>query len=547
MKNSVKSAYIGRLKERGALNPCFILLSGLLVLGTLSSSFASGASGGEPGRFLSYGAGGRPLAMGGAFYAVADDATAAYWNPAGLAMVEKKELVAMYASLFAGTNMGFLAFAQPTSGKGTFGLTYTQLVSDGFEKIAVTQDSAGNITGIQTLGTFSDIQRGIGFSWGRNISERIRLGTSLKHVTRQLDTSSDSHIAMDITTLMNGINPSHRFALGAHNVIAMKSGDTDDELPLAIRVGNAYKLIRNKLGMGMDFDLSQRSGVSWRFGGEYWVINWIAFRFGLQGDPGNTSSPREMNFGVGMNYQNFSLDLASAIHDLGVTTRFSGSWRFGTSARAAQEARVRRMIQLGFDALRQGNFILGLQRLQQALDAQPNNKTLNNMIKRLEEVASLYPQSLGDGEIAAFVRKGSALYVVGNDLKGSVNALRYAFNRNVKDEKVLNLLNLVEKAANVPELTRRIDGPQIFSWVDQKVFDSRSSFQEARYDLVIRRCQDILDLEPNNVTALEIMGSAFFMLDQKDKAAVIWRRVMEIDPGNKTVRPFLEQINSQKQ
>ena len=33
------------------------------------------------GEFLSLGVGARPLGMGGSFSAIADDSTAAYWNP----------------------------------------------------------------------------------------------------------------------------------------------------------------------------------------------------------------------------------------------------------------------------------------------------------------------------------------------------------------------------------------------------------------------------------------------------------------------------------
>ena len=56
------------------------------------------------------------------------------------------------------------------------------------------------------------------------------------------------------------------------------------------------------------------------------------------------------------------------------------------------------------------------------------------------------------------------------------------------------------------------------------------------------RAQDILDLEPNNETALEIMGSSFYLMDQKDKARVIWEKVLEINPDNKMVKNFLKQV-----
>lgn len=548
--NSVPTPKFSQLASSfSAYRVSFLLIAVIALVVVLLQALMcfAGSVGGEPGRFLSYGAGGRPLAMGGAFYAVANDATAAHWNPAGLADLERKEFTAMYAQLFADTTLGFLAYAHPLAGKGTLGLTYTQLTSSGFEKIRVVKNTNGDIVELVNEGSFEDAQSGLSVSWGKSLMPSLHFGAAGKLVTRQLDTSRDSHLAMDISLLSRNFFKNYNLGFGINNVFSIKSGDTDDRLPLTLRVGNNYKLLRNKMGIGLDLDMVPQGGLSWRFGGEYWILPWIAFRFGMQGDPAITDGPREMNFGAGLNYQNFALDLASAIHDLGLTTRFSGTWRFGGSVRQGQEDRVRRLIQLGFDAFRNGSFLLALQRLNQAWDAQPGNKVLAAMVERLQEVVAVYPQAAGSGEIQAFVRKGVAQFVNGTDMKGAVNSLRYAFNKNVKDEKTLSLLNMVERAAGAGEVTGKVEGPQIFTWIDQKVFDSRKAFHDGQYDLVIRRSQDILDLEPNNVTALEILGSAFFMLDEKEKAAVIWRRVLEITPENKTVRSFLEAIQNKGQ
>ena len=56
---------------------------------------------------MAYGAGARALGMGGAFFAVADDASASYWNPAALTLLERKEFTAMQAELFAGAMCKF--------------------------------------------------------------------------------------------------------------------------------------------------------------------------------------------------------------------------------------------------------------------------------------------------------------------------------------------------------------------------------------------------------------------------------------------------------
>jgi len=104
---------------------------------------------------------------------------------------------------------------------------------------------------------------------------------------------------------------------------------------------------------------------------------------------------------------------------------------------------------------------------------------------------------------------------------------------------------LLEQSAHVEEMaevTRRIDGPDTFTFVDQKIYDARQAVYDGKYDLAIRRTQDVLDLEPNNITALEIMGSSFFLMEEKSKAKAVWKKVLELDPQNRTVGEFLRQV-----
>ena len=52
--------------------------------------------------FLKVGIGGRAVAMGGAYSAVSGDATAGYWNPAGLIGIEGRDVVWMHFAWFQG-------------------------------------------------------------------------------------------------------------------------------------------------------------------------------------------------------------------------------------------------------------------------------------------------------------------------------------------------------------------------------------------------------------------------------------------------------------
>jgi len=68
------------------------------------------------GEFLSTGLGAKALGMGGAFASVADDASAAYWNPAGLIQPEKGQLLLMHSERFGNlVDYNCFSFARPLS------------------------------------------------------------------------------------------------------------------------------------------------------------------------------------------------------------------------------------------------------------------------------------------------------------------------------------------------------------------------------------------------------------------------------------------------
>ncbi|HOZ48321.1 MAG TPA: outer membrane protein transport protein [Candidatus Hydrogenedentes bacterium] len=62
------------------------------------------------------GSGARALGMGGAFIAVADDATAASWNPGGLTQLERPEISAVYSFKWLGEEFAHTTFIAPKTG-----------------------------------------------------------------------------------------------------------------------------------------------------------------------------------------------------------------------------------------------------------------------------------------------------------------------------------------------------------------------------------------------------------------------------------------------
>ena len=93
-----------------------------MVLATVVGSIVPGAPGAPgtagatkyAGEFMAVGGGARALGMGGAFVAVAGDASTVYWNPAGISGIEGRQALAMHSERFGDlVNYNFGAYMQP--------------------------------------------------------------------------------------------------------------------------------------------------------------------------------------------------------------------------------------------------------------------------------------------------------------------------------------------------------------------------------------------------------------------------------------------------
>ncbi|MBM3331411.1 PorV/PorQ family protein [candidate division WOR-3 bacterium] len=156
-----------------------ILFSVLALLASLAvPSFAVFTKIGMAGLpFLKIGVG-RCAGMGGAFVAVADDATAAFWNPAGLALLQKRSAVVNHIDWVADINHEYLSIVMPTK-VGNFGVSVTALSLGGFEETTV-----DTFQGTGRTFTGSDLAAGV--SYARMFTDKLCFGLTAKVVSEQV-------------------------------------------------------------------------------------------------------------------------------------------------------------------------------------------------------------------------------------------------------------------------------------------------------------------------------------------------------------------------
>lgn len=139
--------------------------------------------------FLAIGVGARGLAMSNTMASVAEDATAGYWNPAGLLGVQDKyAFSAMHASYFGGiANYDFAAFATPVDTRSHIGISLIRFAVDDIPDTRYLFSADGAIN-YENVRSFSAADYALLFSYARRFPKLkdIRFGASFKLIHRNV-------------------------------------------------------------------------------------------------------------------------------------------------------------------------------------------------------------------------------------------------------------------------------------------------------------------------------------------------------------------------
>ena len=148
-------------------------------------------------QFLKIGVG-RGSAMGEAFVAISDDASATYWNPAGLGTLNNRQFALQHNEWIADIKHDYLAVALPLTNMGTLGFSLTALTMGEMEITSV--DDPNTKTVREDTGTgryFNASDFAFGISFGRMFTDRLAAGFTIKAVQEIIWNMTATGIATD--------------------------------------------------------------------------------------------------------------------------------------------------------------------------------------------------------------------------------------------------------------------------------------------------------------------------------------------------------------
>jgi hypothetical protein len=293
----------------------------LLTLLSLPAAVRADA-GPEAAAFLKIDAGARAAALGGAFVAVADDASSIFYNPAGPALMTRAQAYLSHTDWIEGLKTEHLAYVHPASDKIAFFGGVAALSSP----MMVSYDAGGNETGAFNA---SDMMIGAGFAYTEDTGARA--GLMVKRVSQEAREHSDSAYAADLGAILE--RGGFRFGAAVQNIGDKITLHKESfALPRTLRAGAAYKALgifwlTAELRKQGRSDIGAAAGLEAGFGVAEGYKT--ALRAGYAtGRDENTGSG--FSGGLGLSVSDFTFDYAfSPFGELGGTHRLALSVKFG--------------------------------------------------------------------------------------------------------------------------------------------------------------------------------------------------------------------------
>ncbi len=297
-------------------------------------SFGQTVIGKYGGEFLSFGVGGRALGMGSAQTAIANDVTAGYWNPAGLASINYPQISLMHEEHFGSlVNFNYAGVAVPYGTNMSFSVTAIRLSVDGIPdtRNALIDKTTGRVIydinnpnarlDPDKVSEFNNTDWAFYFSFAQRKTKNFNWGANIKIIRRDIAEASAMGIGFDVGAIYS---PFDNFVLGANltdvttTFVAWSTGRNELITP-TLRLGSGYRLHFLGVTFTPAFDVDVRF-ENRRFA-SYFNIGPVSFDFksGIEFNyknifavRGGYNDVKQFTIGVGIKLPKLNIDYSFA-------------------------------------------------------------------------------------------------------------------------------------------------------------------------------------------------------------------------------------------
>ncbi|MBI5245831.1 MAG: type IX secretion system membrane protein PorP/SprF [Elusimicrobia bacterium] len=558
---------------------------GLIAVSVLLFAAAAHAS------FEENGAGARAPGLGDAFTALADDVYALHYNPAGLAQIDRPQLGLAYSKLYVGLSDG--------SDMGSSQFVYAQPLKHGKRGVL------GFGLDRFTLGSLYQEQV-LSVSYGRKVLDResgsqLLTGLSIKQLGRSFSAGAEAGNACDGLNCNQGADPvlsgktskstidtdlgflyrfPRRFQLGL-SILHLNSPNVafsgSDKVERAINLGLAYKSLWLSIvgEIKTHKDASGKMAKEMIVGAERYFPTLEHGQLGLRGALGLGSGEyRQMTMGASYRINKIQTDYAFIL-PVGAVKGNSGSHRmsltFHFGAPTADEEISQELLSQAEKLRKHGpdygyeyseelkpqdlsdarlagvreliekrQYRLAHAALVEIAKTQKLSQGLLRLSNRLELAAYHYaelpePASQFDRALAGSLRR----FIDGADRLAVLQA-SYAFSMKPEDARLGRLLEEMEKAVGIK--AERLPPSHPRSFMEELLWRVEFAHTRGEVGKVESQLSDIIALEPDNVTALERLGSLRYLSGRYLEAITIWETAAKTETRENELLSIREYI-----
>jgi long-subunit fatty acid transport protein len=268
--------------------------------------------------FLKIPVGPRVCGTGEAAVAYIDDASALFYNPAGLANVPTFDVLLAHNQWLLDMNHEYVAGVYGSEGLGKFGLAFDYWGSGAIQGI--------NIRG-ETIPAYiiSAADWSLNLGYARSLSD-LSVGLGLKFIHQQQESLSTSAVAFDAGAMYKTPLKGLKVGVSVANIgTKAKLYQESYGLPLLARLGWRYDI--GVIGVTQDFILSETEKPGIAAGVECRPVEILALRVGYR-TGSDVDGLSGLRAGLGLTWHGIGVDYAFAPYGkLGASHRISISYR----------------------------------------------------------------------------------------------------------------------------------------------------------------------------------------------------------------------------
>jgi hypothetical protein len=334
-------------------NYFFILFIGLFFCNSVFSQLIPNLGGQRVGisalQFLKIGVGARATALGESFVAISNDASALFWNPAGLVNTDGNQVFLSHTSYVADISHDFVGVSYHLTSADIVGFSIISLSTN---DMPVTDET--NPHGNGRMFKYGDLA--LGLTYARQMTNQFSFGATVKYVDETLDIVKMRTVLVDLGTYYYTGLGSIRFAV----VVSNFGGDVSPtgtvtlyskqevknfqsfSPPTLFKFGVAfepYQTETQKITTSIQLNHPNDNVENIRLGAEYVWNDMFALRLGIKRTIGEKifgkdgTSEEDLNLGAGvkvpLSFSKINVDYSYAnLNRLGGVHRISLQFTF---------------------------------------------------------------------------------------------------------------------------------------------------------------------------------------------------------------------------